>query len=100
MAPGFIDIHSHSDDAVLINPLSESKIRQGITTEVVGNCGYSLAPLAGVLFTRLGMTLTDVESRLTGLHLVEYLDRIEDNGTAVNIAALIGHGTVRGCDGI
>ena len=49
LAPGFIDIHSHSDDTVLINPLAESKIRQGITTEVTGNCGYSLAQLVGAV---------------------------------------------------
>ena len=47
VAPGFIDIHSHSDTVLLINPQAESKIRQGVTTEIVGNCGNSAAPLVG-----------------------------------------------------
>ena len=45
VSPGFIDIHAHSDLSLLINPRAESKIRQGVTTEVVGNCGTSPAPL-------------------------------------------------------
>ena len=45
VAPGFIDIHTHSDFTLPLNPLAESKIRQGVTTEVVGNCGYSNAPV-------------------------------------------------------
>ena len=40
MAPGFIDIHTHSDFTLPLNPKAESKIRQGVTTEVVGNCGF------------------------------------------------------------
>jgi len=44
IAPGFVDIHTHSDLTLLSNPLAESKIRQGVTTEVIGNCGYGVAP--------------------------------------------------------
>ena len=44
-APGFVDIHSHSDYYLLVNPLAESKVRQGVTTEIGGNCGYSAAIL-------------------------------------------------------
>src|SRR5262249_18549970 len=44
VAPGFIDIHTHSDFTLPLNPRAESKIRQGVTTEVVGNCGFSAAP--------------------------------------------------------
>jgi N-acyl-D-amino-acid deacylase len=47
LAPGFIDIHSHSDITLIVNPKAESKVRQGVTTEVVGNCGGSAAPLRG-----------------------------------------------------
>ena len=43
-APGFIDIHTHSDFTLPLNPRAEGKIRQGVTTEVVGNCGFSVAP--------------------------------------------------------
>src|SRR5215475_4641396 len=44
VAPGFIDIHTHSDFTLPLNPRAEGKIRQGVTTEVVGNCGFSVAP--------------------------------------------------------
>ena len=47
VCPGFIDAHSHSDAYLLIEPSSPSKVSQGITTEIVGNCGASAAPLAG-----------------------------------------------------
>ena len=45
MCPGFVDPHSHSDFSLLANPTAESTIRQGVTTEVVGNCGWSYAPV-------------------------------------------------------
>src|SRR5262244_340025 len=44
VAPGFIDIHTHSDFTLPLNPRGEGKVRQGVTTEVVGNCGFSAAP--------------------------------------------------------
>ena len=46
ISPGFIDMHTHTDMELLINPNAESKIRQGITTEVGGNCGYAPFPLS------------------------------------------------------
>src|SRR5246500_4573477 len=45
VAPGFIDIKTHSDFTLPINPKAESKLRQGVTTEIVGHCGYSVAPI-------------------------------------------------------
>src|SRR5215467_1716316 len=52
VAPGFIDIHTHSDFTLPLNPRAEGKIRQGVTTEVVGNCGFSVAPaLPGMVET-------------------------------------------------
>src|SRR3984957_6956877 len=45
VAPGFIDIKTHSDWTLPLNPKAESKIRQGVTTEVIGHCGYSCAPV-------------------------------------------------------
>lgn len=47
VAPGFIDPHSHTDIELLINPKAESKIRQGVTTEIGGNCGFTYFPLSG-----------------------------------------------------
>ena len=46
VCPGFVDPHSHSDFSLLANPTAESTIRQGVTTEVVGNCGWSYAPVS------------------------------------------------------
>ncbi len=46
VSPGFIDTHSHDDAYLLINPQCEDKVRQGVTTDVIGNCGFSLAPLS------------------------------------------------------
>src|SRR4051794_8168434 len=45
VAPGFIDIKTHSDFTLPINPKAESKVRQGVTTEVIGHCGFSVAPV-------------------------------------------------------
>lgn len=95
LAPGFIDMHSHSDDTILVNPLAESKVRQGITTEVIGNCGYSLAPLVGGAIDSITYDLEGYGITPDWSSFGEYLQRIADNGTAVNIAALVGHGTIR-----
>src|ERR1700730_12183101 len=46
IAPGFIDIHSHSDATLVVDPRARSSIAQGVTTEVIGNCGHAPAPLA------------------------------------------------------
>src|SRR5258705_13034516 len=62
VAPGFIDIHTHSDFTLPLNPRAESKIRQGVTLEVTGNCGFSVAPAlpgkAGMLREYLASSAT------------------------------------------
>jgi len=97
VAPGFIDMHSHSDWRLFANRRAESKIRQGVTTEVVGNCGFSPAPVSDqfreemkgfALYVPPGM---DFKWR----SVKEYLRRYEDEGLALNVAQLIGHGTLR-----
>lgn len=97
VAPGFIDMHSHSDLALLLNPRAESKIRQGITTEVIGNCGSSPAPAKEETLDLLKAEL-DIESlqlHWDWLSMGEYLKRLEKQGIALNIVPLIGHGTIR-----
>jgi len=97
VSPGFIDMHSHSDVHLLINPLAESKIRQGVTTEVTGNCGSSPAPITKENFElfkrRYGPLAEEIpwDWRTFG----EYLDKLQGNGVAVNVAPLQGHGTIR-----
>ncbi|MFQ5894853.1 MAG: amidohydrolase family protein [Nitrospinota bacterium] len=96
LAPGFIDIHSHSDYHLLINPLAESKVRQGVTTEVGGNCGYAAAPISGPALEERSKTYRDLYGLDHGWEeLSDYLARLEGAGISVNYVALAGHNTVR-----
>jgi N-acyl-D-amino-acid deacylase len=97
VAPGFIDMHSHSDWRLWDNRRAESKVRQGVTTEVVGNCGFSPAPVSTEFLDDLrGFALhvpasMDFRWRSVG----EYLKAFDTSGTALNVIQLIGHGTLR-----
>src|SRR5246127_83210 len=95
VAPGFIDIKTHSDFTLPINPKAESKLRQGVTTEIVGHCGFSVAPVlpgkAQLLADYLsggGPWLPFREMRFR-----EYLDSFP--AVAVNTGMLVGHNTLR-----
>ncbi len=103
ICPGFIDIHSHSDLMLIINPLAEEKIRQGVTTEIVGNCGLSLVPgvdrykdeLEGYIGPLLNTKIVE-EDIYNSLHSVsDYLGLLEKKGANVNVGALVGHGNLR-----
>jgi N-acyl-D-amino-acid deacylase len=96
LTPGFIDLHTHSDYTLLVNPLAESKVRQGVTTEVIGNCGTSPAPLGDeaypIVRTRMQQQYQlDVSWRT----FADYLERLTSSGTAVNVVPIVGHGTIR-----
>ena len=95
VTPGFIDIHSHSDYTLPINPQAESKIRQGVTTEVVGMCGGSAAPLDEASRARAVASNPDLpwEEWTT---FGEFLAFLQQQGTSVNVVPFVGHGTVRG----
>lgn len=98
VAPGFIDMHAHSDFSLLINPLAESKVRQGVTTEVIGNCGSSAAPLNDFLKEEIKETypvLEEAKLKLDWSSMDEYLKRLERNGIALNVAPLVGNGNIR-----
>ena len=99
LAPGFIDMHSHADFTLPAYPDAPNSLAQGVTTEVVGNCGYSPAPLAADPALAgdqresgrgLGPDL-DWAWRTFG----EYLDRLDAARPAVNCVALVGHGMLR-----
>lgn len=97
IAPGFIDIHSHSDFSILINPRSESKVRQGITTELCGNCGGSASPLVGPYreyITRLYKVVYDL--KINWQDLSGYFEKLQRLGTSVNVAVLTGFSNVYG----
>jgi N-acyl-D-amino-acid deacylase len=95
VAPGFIDIKTHSDWTLPLNPKAESKIRQGVTTEVIGHCGYSVAPTlpgkAGVLKDYLSPSAPWLSFVDQGF--AAYLDSFP--ATSTNIVPLVGHNTVR-----
>lgn len=95
VAPGFIDIHTHSDFTLPLNPKAESKIRQGVTTEVVGNCGFSVAPAlpgqAAMLRDYLAASAPWLEFRETTF--ADYLENFP--ATAVNTVMQVGHNTLR-----
>lgn len=97
ISPGFIEVHSHSDLKYLVDPSGQSFLRQGVTTEVVGNCGGSAAPITDVnrklIEDRNQRFLPYVA--LDWSSTEEYLDRAEKKGSVVNLAFLVGHGTVR-----
>jgi N-acyl-D-amino-acid deacylase len=95
VAPGFIDIKTHSDFTLPINPKAESKVRQGVTTEIIGHCGFSVAPaLAGkveLLRDYLSPSAPWLPFRETSFP--QYLDSFP--AAAVNAGMLVGHNTLR-----
>ena len=93
VSPGFIDIHSHSDTLLLEDGGAPSKIRQGVTTEVLGE-GESAAPSFG----KLAAKKLSVNGRtLQWSTLKEYFDTLEREGVAVNVASYVGLGSVWRC---
>jgi N-acyl-D-amino-acid deacylase len=100
LSPGFIDMHAHSDLALLTDPAHEAKAAQGVTLEVIGQDGLSYAPVDD-------RTLAEVRRQIIGWNgdppgldydwrtVGEYLDRLDRQGIAVNAAYLVPQGTVR-----
>lgn len=96
VTPGFIDIHSHSDFTLLVDGRAHSQIYQGVTTEVVGNCGHGPAPLVG-----------DVDRYVPNIYgwrseppirwrsFDEYLSEVKSAKVALNVASLVPHGNLR-----
>jgi len=95
VCPGFIDIHSHTDFELLINPKAESKIRQGVTTELSGNCGDSVFPRKKTLTEEEKRIHERIEFKADWVDLHGYRSELEKKGIAVNHGTLLGHGTLR-----
>ncbi len=96
LAPGFIDLHTHSDYTLLVNPLAESKVHQGVTTEVIGNCGTSPAPLGDEAYPIIRARMQQqYQLDVSWRTLAGYLQRLAASGTAVNVVPIVGHGTIR-----
>jgi N-acyl-D-amino-acid deacylase len=95
VAPGFIDVHTHSDITLLVNPKAESAVRQGVTTHVFPNCGMGTAPA-------VGEALKDTEERLRpyGLQVQwcsvgEFFSYLEKQQPSINVVPMVAHGTIR-----
>ncbi|AIV73841.1 hypothetical protein X994_6501 (plasmid) [Burkholderia pseudomallei] len=94
LAPGFIDVHTHDDHAVIERPDMLCKISQGVTAVVVGNCGMSVAPLvASQAPEPLGILGPDSAFRHT--RYADYVAAVNEARPATNVVGLIGHSTVR-----
>ena len=95
VSPGFIDIHSHSDWTLMVDPRAVSAIHQGVTLEVLGNCGHGCFPVRYPEMSKriiLGFT-DDIPFDWTGT--AGYFDRLEKAGPSVNVMSLVPNGQLR-----
>ena len=105
VAPGFIDVHTHYDAQYTWDPYATSSIWHGVTTTVIGNCGFAIAPcrpadrdlIMRTLVKVEGMSLAAMRAGITwGFETFpEYLDHLERCNPSLNVAALLGHSTIR-----
>jgi len=102
VAPGFVDIHAHSDFTIMLNPRAESKIHQGVTTEVTGNCGATAAPISNThrqealdhLLTTLGISGSE-SLAWDWTSFGDYLDHLRRRPLGINLVPLVGHTMLR-----
>ena len=95
VAPGFVDIHSHSDYTLLVDPRASSAVHQGVTTEVIGNCGFGCFPLRDTALARTAIYGVSDAQALDWSSPAEYLARLEAARPAVNVLSLVPNGQLR-----
>ena len=95
VAPGFIDTHTHDDQACISDSHMEPKISQGVTTVVVGNCGVSLAPLDHPSSVPEPINLLGSPSDFMYKDFHSYFDAVDSSKPITNVVALIGHSSLR-----
>ncbi|MBI3977441.1 MAG: D-aminoacylase [Chloroflexi bacterium] len=95
VAPGFVDIHGHSDFTILGDPRACSAIVQGVTTEVLGNCGHGCIPVRDPAHVRANVYGAHPSVVVDWRSWEEYLDRMAAARPAINVAPLVAHGAVR-----
>jgi N-acyl-D-amino-acid deacylase len=93
VAPGFVDVHSHDDYAVLLEPEMPFKVLQGVTSDVVGNCGSGVVPFDAGLIRFRRMHPDASPEPWDGF--AGYLERVDAARPSCNVAVLMGHGTIR-----
>jgi N-acyl-D-amino-acid deacylase len=91
VCPGFIDVHTHSDFTILVNPKAESRIRQGVTTDVIGSCGFGPSPI----LEKGSMSIDLYELDLDWSSTDGYIKRLNHTGSAINILPMVGHVNIR-----
>src|SRR5581483_4686857 len=94
-APGFIDIHSHSDFTLLRDPRAVSAIHQGVTLEVVGNCGFGCFPIRDRLLARHAIYGYEESTPITWSDGVGYTAKLAETRPAVNVLTLVPNGQLR-----
>jgi N-acyl-D-aspartate/D-glutamate deacylase len=99
VTPGFIDSHCHSDVVVLRDPEFDAKIMQGVTTDVIGICGFSLAPVDQSTLSLFDHYLSAIAAGHTVGYewndFAEYIAAMKKSALPMNVVPLVGHGTVR-----
>ena len=95
VAPGFIDIHSHSDFTLLVDPRAASAVHQGVTLEVVGNCGFGCFPLLDKELAPKAIYGHSPEVPLTWTTAAGYFERLEEAAPAINVLSLVPNGQIR-----
>jgi N-acyl-D-amino-acid deacylase len=95
VAPGFVDIHSHSDFTLLVDPRAASAVHQGVTTEVVGNCGFGCFPLLNPELAPKAIYGHSDAVPLTWTSATGYFERLEAAEPAINVASLAPNGQIR-----
>ena len=95
VSPGFIDIHSHSDYTLLLDPRAVSAVHQGVTLEVIGNCGFGCGPIHRPDLAPQAIYGFDGSVPLTWRSLGGYLDRLGQAKPAVNVVTLVPNGQLR-----
>jgi len=103
VAPGFIDIHSHSDACPLVAYEPEAKLYQGVTLEIVGNCGISIFPattesraaISEYFFREMELPVGDLDVSDI-LTMDDYVRRVREHGCSINYGQLVGHSALRG----
>jgi N-acyl-D-amino-acid deacylase len=100
VCPGFIDTHSHSDVSLLVSPDADSSLYQGVTTEVIGNCGLTAFPIKDATKTLLesyinGLGYDKHTYPIDWLDLNDYKSALAKSGIGINAVPLVGHGSIR-----
>ncbi len=94
LCPGFIDMHTHSDLSLLNDNRAQTALRQGVTTEIVGQCGFSCTPNSSIenLKSMLGY---DDSIEISWNSVEDYFNTLDKKKLAINVAGMTGHGTTR-----